>query len=55
MNTSTSNAVKLSNREFYQQRADAALPGALFDIPGEIQKGHCVFFVKQGPHPARGG
>ena len=31
MNTSTSNAVKLSNREFYQQRADAALrriPGA---------------------------
>ena len=31
MNTSTSNAVKLSNRAFYQQRADAALrriPGA---------------------------
>ena len=25
MNTSTSNAVKLSNRVFYQQRADAAL------------------------------
>lgn len=31
MNTSTSNAVKLSNREFYRQRIDAALhriPGA---------------------------
>lgn len=31
MNTSTSNAVRLSNREFYQQRIDSALcriPGA---------------------------
>lgn len=42
MNTSTSNAVKLSNREFYQQRADAALrrvPGAweLLNAPAELK------------------
>ena len=27
--------------------------GALFEIREEIQKGHCLFFVKQGTHPTR--